>query len=107
MNNCYTLNMYTNTFERKENMNEPRYEHGLQKMALKIFAFGGYGSQSPIKSAEVYDVMKNSWDSLTDMPRAGSQITCVRVKNQILITNWRFRLISYDTENQAYSYVGK
>ena len=41
MNNCYTVNISTNTFERKENMNVRRLANGLQRMAQKIFTFGG------------------------------------------------------------------
>ena len=59
-----------------------------------------------MKSAEVYDVVQNSWKNLPDMPEAGSDITCVRVENQILISSARFRLMSYDTDNEAYSYAG-
>ena len=29
MNNCFTLNISTNTLVVKENMNKPRYNHGL------------------------------------------------------------------------------
>ena len=55
INNCYTFNISTNTLERKEDMNKARSIHGLSKMDQKIFAFGG----SNMKSAEVYDVVKN------------------------------------------------
>ena len=58
-----------------------------------------------MKSAEVYDVNQNSWKKLPDMPKAGSRVTCARVKNQILISSF-FRLMSYDIDNEAYSYVG-
>ena len=40
------------------------------------------------------------------MPQAGDYITCVSVKNKILISCLQFRLISYDIENDAYSQVG-
>ena len=59
-----------------------------------------------IKSAEVYDVVRNSWKNLPDMPEVGYCITCVALKNHILISSEQFRLISYDVDNQAYSYVG-
>ena len=89
-------------------MNEPRAFHGLSKMAQRIFAFGTCGDMdNPMPSAEVYDVVKNSWKKLPDMPKAGSWITCVRVQNQILISSNDFRLVSYDIGNEAYSYVGK
>ena len=60
-------------------------------MAQKIFAFGGtdYGSSdwrndhpsmsSLKKSAEVYDVVKNSWKKLPDMPEEGAGNRCVRI----------------------------
>ena len=58
-------------------MNCPRSNHGLQKIAQKIFAFGGcddcYQAQA-MKSAEVYDVVKNLWKNLPDMPEEGSGI---------------------------------
>ena len=47
-------------------------------MAQKIFAFGG-GDDSVQKSAEVYDVVRNSWKILPDMPEVGYKVTCVRV----------------------------
>jgi len=47
-------------------------------MAQKIFAFGG-GDFSVQKSAEVYDVVLNSWQNLPNMPEKGSGITCARV----------------------------
>ena len=54
-------------------------------MAQKIFAFGGHNNGSDhMKSAEVFDVVTNSWKQLPDMPQAGLLITCVSVKNQIL-----------------------
>ena len=41
------------------------------------------------------------------MPEKGENVSCLRVKNRILITSSHFRLISYDIENEAYSYVGQ
>ena len=40
------------------------------------------------------------------MPDSGLYITCVRVQNQILISSQQFRVISYDYEDEVYSYVG-
>ena len=75
MKDCYKLNIYTDTFERKENMNQPRRHHGLYKMAQKIFAFGGFQKSDYIKSAEVYDVLQQQWNNLPDMPVEGSMMT--------------------------------
>ena len=77
MNNCYMLEISTNALLPKESMNELRAGHGLQKMAQKIFAFGGSASASDqvIKSAEVYDVVQNKWKNLPNMPKGGSLIT--------------------------------
>ena len=91
MNNCYMFKISANEFERKENMNKPRATHGLQKMAQKIFAFGGNAGSGAMRSGEVYDIVKNSWKNLADMPAAGSGIRCVRVQNQILISSRSFR----------------
>ena len=44
-------------------------------MAHKIFAFGGIGDEKSMKSAEVYDVVQNSWKNLPDMPEACWGIT--------------------------------
>ena len=41
------------------------------------------------------------------MPLAGEYITCTRLENQIFISSLNFRCISYDIDNEAYSYVGK
>ena len=41
------------------------------------------------------------------MPKPGTDISCVIVQNQILISSQQFRLLSYDIHNEAYSYVGK
>ena len=68
------LKISTNTLVPTENMNKPRNAHGLEKMAHKIFAFGGY-DRKRVKSAEVYDVVENSWNNLPDMPEAGKGIT--------------------------------
>ena len=69
MNDCYTLKISTNTLERKKDMNGARVDHGLQKMAQKIFVFGGFDNNKDfMKNAEVYDVVKNSWKNLPDMP---------------------------------------
>ena len=106
-NNCYTFNIHTNSLAPKENMIHPRDTHGFQKMAQKIFVFGGFDTNDdPSKSAEIYDVVNNSWKELPDMPTGGSRITCVRVQNQILISSINFRLMSYDVENEDYSYLG-
>ena len=59
-----------------------------------------------MKSAEIYDIVKDSWKILPDMPENGSGITWLRAYNQILITSLDFRLISFDIDNEAYSYVG-
>ena len=48
-------------------------------MARKIFAFGGYADKGAIKSAEVYDVLNNSWKNLPDLPETVGGITWVRV----------------------------
>ena len=79
MYNCYTFNISRNTLKRTEDMNESRSSHGLLKMDQKLFAFGGYDVLVRFKSAEVYDVVKNSWKKLPDMPEEGGKITCVRV----------------------------
>jgi len=80
MNNCYTLNISTNTLERKADMNMVREGHGLSKMDQKIFAFGGFNDAfDPMKSVEVYDVVKNLWNDLPNMPIASGAITCVTV----------------------------
>ena len=45
-------------------------------MSQKIFAFGGFGSDSSImRNAEVYDVLANLWKNLPDMPEGGVCIT--------------------------------
>ena len=73
MNNCYTFKISINTLERKEDMNKARYGHGLSRMDQKIFAFGGVNDDwDPMKSAEVYDDVKNSWKKLPDMPEGGT-----------------------------------
>ena len=60
-----------------------------------------------MNEAEVYDVVQNSWKNLPDMLEHGYNIICVRVKNQTLIGGLRScRLMSYDIENESYSYVG-
>ena len=87
-------------------MIESRIGHGLQKMAQKILAFGGFNSQGWSKRAEVYDIVQNMWTNLPDMPEECAVITCVRVKNQILISGYNFRLMSYNIDNEAYSYIG-
>ena len=80
MNKCYTFNISTNALVPKQNMNQPRSGHGLQKIAHKIFAFGGFDfDDESMKSAEFYDVVENSWNNLPDMLQSGNFITCVRV----------------------------
>ena len=107
INDCYTCIISTNTLVHKENMNDPRADHGLLKVAQKVFAFGGADNDcEAMKSAEVYDFVKNSWNNLPEMPQAGDYVTCVRVKNQILLSSLLFRLMSYDIDKEAYSYVG-
>ena len=68
MNNCYTFNILNETLARKENMQHPRDTHGLQRITQKIFSFGGRGNDSkPMKSAEVYDVVQNSWKTIPNI----------------------------------------
>ena len=75
-------------------------------MGQKVFAFGGLDHDGiAMKRSEVYDVKKNSWNRLPDMPQAGECITWVRVKNQIILSSNQFRLMSYNIINQAYSCV--
>lgn len=61
--------------------------------------------RQPTNSAEVYDVLKNTWNDLPNMPRKGDRITCVGLQNQILISSKNFRLMSFDIGNAAYSLV--
>jgi len=75
-------------------------------MAQKIYAFGGGADEESMKSAEVYDVVQNSWKKLPDLPEKGQDISCVAVKNLILMSTLNFRLMSYDIDKQTYSYVG-
>lgn len=68
MSNCFTFNMTEKTLEPKKDMNYPRNGHCVQKVAQKIFAFGGRDcAMDFMKSAEVYDVVENSWKNLPDM----------------------------------------
>ena len=79
LNTCNVFKISTNTLERRENMNVARGAHGLQKIDQKIFAFGGQDGWHNIKSAEVYDIVKNQWKNLPDMPKEGNAVTCDRV----------------------------
>ena len=49
--------------------------HGLLKIDDKIFAFGsdnGIGDTSePLRGAERYNIAKNSWKKMPDMPVGG------------------------------------
>ena len=75
ISDCYMFKISSNKLEFKRNMNKGRWNHGVQKMNQNIFAFGG-GSQAGVtNSAEVYDVLKNEWKNLPNMPEQGSQIT--------------------------------
>ena len=58
-----------------------------------------------MKKAEVYDFVKNAWKKLPDLPEEGAGIRCAGVQNKVLISGRDFRLISYDIDNEAYSYV--
>jgi len=71
MNNCYMFNISTNTLVPKENMHEFRHFHGVQKISQRIFAFGGRVGGYPLDSAEVYDIVQNSWKNLPNMPQGG------------------------------------
>ena len=44
-------------------------------MAQKIFVFGGSSNEEIDKSAEVYDVVQNSWKNLPNMPEVGGRIS--------------------------------
>ena len=57
-------------------MNISRSLHGTIKSYHKIYAFGSAGGN---KSAERYDLIKNSWKNLPDMPHEGSCISLVRL----------------------------
>ena len=45
------------------------------------------GSDSPSKSAAVYDIAENSWRALPDMPEYGSAVSVARLYDLILITS--------------------
>ena len=53
-------------------MNSRRELHGLIKYDQKVFAFGSFGTN---KSAERYDIIRNSWKNLPDMPTTGFYIS--------------------------------
>ena len=42
-------------------MNQGRSNHGLIKYSQNIFTFGGKWIPNPNKSAEVYNIIQNSW----------------------------------------------
>ena len=54
----------------------------FRKFLKKYSAFGGDKDLCGInrmKSAEVYDLVQNTWKNLPDMPEACAYVTCVRV----------------------------
>ena len=57
---------------KNTDMNIGRAKHGMIKCDHKVFVFGSTGD---IKSAERYDIIKNSWKNLPDMPTAGEAIS--------------------------------
>ena len=56
-------------------MNKGRRLHSMIKYDHKIFVFG---SLHQTKSAERYNIIKDSWKNLPDMPEHGSYISSVR-----------------------------
>ena len=74
----YIFNISTKEIFKKADMNSRRELHGLIKYDQKVFAFGSFGTN---KSAERYDIIRNSWKNLPDMPTTGFYISWLRLQN--------------------------
>ena len=76
MKSWYIFNISTNEIFKKADLNIGRAWHGIIKYDHKIFVFGGITN-----SAEWYDIIKDSWKDLPDMPKTWDSISWVRLQN--------------------------
>ena len=67
-----------------------REGHGLIKFEDKVYAFGGRKDiiNGEIDSAEMYDIVQNTWQFIQPLPKAADAISCARLKDKIYITNY-------------------
>jgi len=47
-------------------MTDARYDHSSSIVGNKLVVVGGFANQTFLKSIEVYDFERNSWDKFTD-----------------------------------------
>ena len=71
-------------------MNYDRASHGIIKFKYNPYVFGGY-----YKSSEKHDILSDTWQANTDMPYYRSNITCVSVKDKILMSCYEEPLIHF------------
>ena len=108
MKNCYKYDLYSHKLTRTDDLNEARASHGLITYSQKVCTFGGCEQGCiPIQSAEVYDMNKDSWSKLLDMPEVGDRTSLARIQKKILICSWSFNLMSYDVSTESYEYLGE
>ena len=57
-------------------MIDRRFNHGMVKYGLSLYAFGGENrKEDSLDSAETYNILANTWDSLPTLPEEASDIS--------------------------------
>ena len=67
-NHSYVYSFKTEYMCRKADLNEARIAHGVYRYNQNVYAFSGQNNYEPITSNEVYDIERDSWSNLPNLP---------------------------------------
>lgn len=67
-----------------------------------VYVFGGYAGMS-MKYSEKYDLVRNAWSKLPDMPSSRSAFTIAELNNKLYLAGDSRTIDVYDVENNSYT----
>ena len=103
------FNPASNRWEKVEPMRKERFRHESAVMKNKIFVVGGLdGQKSPLKSAEVFDPVANSWNFIasTIHPRRDFGLGIIQDMMFVFGGGGTNTIASYDSNSDEWKIVG-
>ncbi|CAG9320619.1 unnamed protein product [Blepharisma stoltei] len=71
-----------------------------------VYTFGGYDGHHLKSTAKRYDLTKNRWFNIPDLPKASDYCSCVVFKGKILLSGVSHKIVyKFDTEIESYSEI--
>ncbi len=107
-NNTWMYDFNTRKWSEKALMLQPKAEMGCARVKDKIYTFGGWEPEKgAVNTANCYDIISNTWDSIPNLPEAITSVFAVSLGDAIYIlggtlgetTPYFFR---YNTTSKTY-----